>query len=87
MNAAKPGQVQFMQLYVNKNREITKKIVQHAEQRGIKGLFITVDAPQLGRREKDMRTKFEDEASDVLKDSEDRLDRSQGAAKAITVSC
>jgi len=76
-----------MQLYVNKNREITKKIVQHAEQRGIKGLFITVDAPQLGRREKDMRTKFEDEASDVLKDSEDRLDRSQGAAKAITVSC
>ena len=87
MNAAKPGQVQFMQLYVNKDRDITKKIVQHAEQRGIKGLFITVDAPQLGRREKDMRTKFEDEASDVLKDNEDQLDRSQGAAKAITVSC
>lgn len=85
MDAAKPGQVQFMQLYVNKDREITKRIVQHAERRGIKGLFITVDAPQLGRREKDMRTKFEDEASDVLKKSEDQLDRSQGAAKAITV--
>lgn len=41
-----------MQLYVNKDREITKKLVQHAEKRGIKGLFITVDAPQLGRREK-----------------------------------
>ncbi len=38
--------------YVNKDREKTKKIVQHAEQRGVKGLFITVDAPQLGRREK-----------------------------------
>jgi L-lactate dehydrogenase (cytochrome) len=75
-----------MQLYVNKDREITKKIVQHAEQRGIKGLFITVDAPQLGRREKDMRTTFEDDASDVLKNSQHQLDRSQGAAKAITVS-
>jgi isopentenyl diphosphate isomerase/L-lactate dehydrogenase-like FMN-dependent dehydrogenase len=38
--------------YVNKDRNITKKLVQHAEKRGIKGLFITVDAPQLGRREK-----------------------------------
>lgn len=52
VDAAKPGQIQFMQLYVNHNREITKRIVQHAEKRGIKGLFITVDAPQLGRREK-----------------------------------
>lgn len=38
--------------YVNKDRDITKRIVQHAERRGVKGLFITVDAPQLGRREK-----------------------------------
>ena len=38
--------------YVNKDRNITKKLVQHAEVRGVKGLFITVDAPQLGRREK-----------------------------------
>ena len=68
MNASHPGQVQFYQLwgrdcfignlltqpyrYVNKDRDITKKLVQHAEARGIKGLFITVDAPQLGRREK-----------------------------------
>ena len=26
--------------------------MQHAEKRGIKGLFITVDAPELGHREK-----------------------------------
>ena len=38
--------------YVNQDRNITKRIVQHAERRGVKGLFITVDAPQLGRREK-----------------------------------
>ena len=38
--------------YVNKDRAVTKRIVQQAEKRGIKALFITVDAPQLGRREK-----------------------------------
>ena len=40
------------QRYVNKNRAMTKRIVQLAEKRGIQALFITVDAPQLGRREK-----------------------------------
>ena len=55
VSCAAPGQVQFLQLYVNKERSITRKFVEHAESRGIKGLFITVDAPQLGRREKDMR--------------------------------
>lgn len=54
MDEAKPGQVMFFQLYVNKDRAITKRLVQHAEKRGVKGLFITVDAPQLGRREKVM---------------------------------
>lgn len=52
VDAKKGDQVQWLQLYVNKNREITKGIVQSAERRGCKGLFITVDAPQLGRREK-----------------------------------
>ncbi|KAK7036435.1 hypothetical protein VNI00_011632 [Paramarasmius palmivorus] len=85
VDAAKPGQVQFMQLYVNKDREKTKRIVQHAEQRGIKGLFITVDAPQLGRREKDMRMKFEAEDPDeVTKGGNQGVDRSQGAARAIS---
>ena len=69
---------------MNKDRAITKKIVQHAEERGIKGLFITVDAPQLGRREKDMRQKFEDSGSEVQRGSAG-IDRSQGAARAISV--
>ena len=82
VDAAQPGQVQWLQLYVNKNRDVTKKIVQHAEKRGCKGLFITVDAPQLGRREKDMRSKFSDTGSNVQ--SGDNVDRSQGAARAIS---
>jgi L-lactate dehydrogenase (cytochrome) len=69
---------------VNKNREITKKIVKHAEARGCKGLFVTVDAPQLGRREKDMRSKFDDTGSNVQARAGDSVDRSQGAARAIS---
>lgn len=83
-DAAEPGQVQWLQLYVNKDRNITKRIVQHAEKRGCKGLFITVDAPQLGRREKDMRSKFADVGSNVQSTSGDDVDRSQGAARAIS---
>ncbi|KAF8552935.1 hypothetical protein OG21DRAFT_1317694 [Imleria badia] len=85
VDAAVLGQVQFLQLYVNKDREITKRIVQHAEKRGIKGLFITVDAPQLGRREKDMRQKFEaEDPSEVKQAGQGGVDRSQGAARAIS---
>jgi L-lactate dehydrogenase (cytochrome) len=69
MDAAEDGQVQWLQLYVNKDR---------------KGLFITVDAPQLGRREKDMRSKFSDVGSNVQSTSGDDVDRSQGAARAIS---
>ncbi|GLB37706.1 putative conserved region in glutamate synthase [Lyophyllum shimeji] len=85
VDAALPGQVQFFQLYVNKDRKITKRIVQHAEKRGIKGLFITVDAPQLGRREKDMRMKFDaEDPSEVTQAGSEGVDRSQGAARAIS---
>ncbi|EEH21443.1 hypothetical protein PABG_03659 [Paracoccidioides brasiliensis Pb03] len=87
IDARGPNQIQWLQLYVNKDRGITKRIVQHAEKRGCKALFITVDAPQLGRREKDMRTKFSDRGSDVQASdtsSESSVDRSQGAARAIS---
>lgn len=84
VDAKEGDQVQWLQLYVNKDREITKRIVQHAEKRGCKGLFITVDAPQLGRREKDMRSKFDDTGSNVQNTGGDNVDRSQGAARAIS---
>ncbi|KAI9788007.1 MAG: hypothetical protein M1816_007311 [Peltula sp. TS41687] len=84
VDARQGEQVQWLQLYVNKNRAITKRIITHAERRGCKGLFITVDAPQLGRREKDMRSKFDDVGSNVQSAGGDEFDRSQGAARAIS---
>lgn len=84
VDAAEGDQVQWLQLYVNKDRAITKKIIEHAEKRGCKGLFITVDAPQLGRREKDMRSKFTDVGSNVQSTGGHQTDNSQGAARAIS---
>ena len=85
VDAADGKQTQWFQLYVNQDRNITGRIVREAEAAGCKGLFITVDAPQLGRREKDMRSRYTGDQSHVQQqDEDDAVDRSQGAARAIS---
>jgi len=85
MIAAKQGdQVQFYQLYVNGNRKVTEDIVRRAEKGGCKALFVTVDAPQLGRREKDMRNKFTATEANEQKRAGDKVNRNQGTARAIS---
>ena len=81
LEVRQPDQVQFAQLYVNAQRERTEEYVQRLEAGGAKALFVTVDAPQLGRREKDMRNKFTKNA-DVQKGEE--VNRSEGVARAIS---
>lgn len=68
--------MQFFQLYVNKDREKTRKLVQQASEGGCKALCITVDAPCLGAREKDMRNKFSADEPDVQ--SKEELKRDEG---------
>ncbi|CAO3587108.1 unnamed protein product [Absidia cylindrospora] len=84
VDAALATQSQWLQLYVNADREVSKKFVQHAEKRGIKGLFITVDAPQLGRREKDMRQKYDQDTPDEIERNKTEVNRNEGAARAIS---
>jgi 4-hydroxymandelate oxidase len=55
--AAATGPVWF-QLYVYKDRAATHALVQRAEAAGARALVVTVDAPLLGRRERDVRNKF-----------------------------
>jgi len=81
LEVRQPGQIQFGQLYVNAKRERTKEYVQRLEAGGVKAIFVTVDAPQLGRREKDMRNKFT-KNSDVQKG--DDVNRNEGVARAIS---
>jgi 4-hydroxymandelate oxidase len=51
------GPVLF-QLYVYKDRGITRELVQRAERAGARALVVTVDAPVLAVREKDVRNAF-----------------------------
>ncbi len=85
IDAQSNNQTFFVQLYVNRDREITKRYVQHAEARGVKGLFITVDAPQLGRREKDMRMKQVDDSAGAEVQKGQDVKKDQGVARAISV--
>jgi 4-hydroxymandelate oxidase len=48
----------WFQLYVYKDREITKALVQRAEAAGAEAIVLTVDAPGLGTRERDTRNRF-----------------------------
>ncbi|KAL0479558.1 (S)-2-hydroxy-acid oxidase [Acrasis kona] len=48
----------WYQLYILKDRDFTKTLVQRAEASGFKALVVTVDAPRLGNRESDHRNKF-----------------------------
>jgi 4-hydroxymandelate oxidase len=55
--AASAGPVWF-QLYVYKDREATRDLVARVEAAGVRALVLTVDAPRLGRRERDVRNRF-----------------------------
>jgi 4-hydroxymandelate oxidase len=55
--AAASGPVWF-QLYVYKDRGATRALVERAEAAGCRALVVTVDAPLLGRRERDVRNQF-----------------------------
>ena len=48
----------WFQLYVYRDREITRSLVQRAEAAGYKALVLTVDASEIGTREKDVRLAF-----------------------------
>ena len=56
--SAASGPVWF-QLYVYKDREATAGLVHRAEAAGCKALVVTVDAPLWGRRERDVRNRFQ----------------------------
>jgi 4-hydroxymandelate oxidase len=55
--AAASGPVWF-QLYVYRDRAATAALVARAETAGARALVLTVDAPLLGRRERDVRNRF-----------------------------
>jgi isopentenyl diphosphate isomerase/L-lactate dehydrogenase-like FMN-dependent dehydrogenase len=56
--AAAPGAPRWFQLYVFRDRGVTRALVEQAVEHGYGAIVLTVDAPRLGRRERDLRTGF-----------------------------
>lgn len=55
---AEAASPRWFQLYIYKDRDITGALVQRAEAAGAEAIVLTVDAPGLGTRERDMRNCF-----------------------------
>jgi len=56
--AGEAGAPLWFQLYVYRDREATESLVRRAEAAGCEALVLTVDAPVLGTRERDVRNRF-----------------------------
>ncbi len=58
ISAAAPDSNIWFQLYVFRDREITRDLVQRAENAGCRALCLTVTVPVQGKRERDARNRF-----------------------------
>jgi len=75
-------QTHWFQLYVNRDRAVAKDLIARAEAGGCSALFVTVDAPQLGRRDRDMRFKAPQGSS--VQEGDTSVDTSKGTANALS---
>jgi isopentenyl diphosphate isomerase/L-lactate dehydrogenase-like FMN-dependent dehydrogenase len=57
--AAAPGLVQWCQLYVFRDRGVTREHLAEAAEAGCSAVVLTVDTPRLAQRERDLRVGFE----------------------------
>lgn len=56
--AAAPETIKWFQLYIYKDRNVTRRLVERAEKSGFKALVLTVDTPFFGTRLADSKNKF-----------------------------
>jgi L-lactate dehydrogenase (cytochrome) len=57
MSVKQPKQHLIFQLYLNKNRAASEKLIRGLESDGFSAIMLTVDAAMPGKRELDQRTK------------------------------
>lgn len=55
---AAPGAPRWFQLYIFRDRDVTRSLVEQAVEHDYGAIVLTVDAPRIGRRERDLRTGF-----------------------------
>ena len=57
--AAAPEGKRWMQVYLFRDRGVTRAMIEEAAEAGYEALLLTVDAPYAGRRERDLRSGFQ----------------------------
>ncbi|PJN29766.1 alpha-hydroxy acid oxidase [Kitasatospora sp. CB02891] len=80
--AAAPGAPRWLQLYWLRDREALTALVRRAEQADYRALVLTVDAPKVGRRLRDLRNAFALPADLTAANLDPRLTRSAGHSAA-----
>lgn len=73
----------FFQLYVDKQRDKSEKLLRHVEDLGVKAIFVTVDAPVPGKREADERVKADESLSTPMSGAKAKNDAKGGALGRI----
>ena len=84
-----PPPPMWFQLYVFEDRSVTKHLIERAEKAGVAAFAVTVDAPVLGRRERDVRNRFAMRAGMKLENvfdiSSDKAVKVSGSSNANAV--
>jgi 4-hydroxymandelate oxidase len=80
---AQPGQPRWFQLYIHKDRALTRELVERAEAAGYEALVVTVDAPVWAIRERDRRNRFSLPPPLVLANFQRHLDRAGGGMDGL----
>jgi L-lactate dehydrogenase (cytochrome) len=73
----------FFQLYVDKQREKSEKLLRHVEELGVKAIFVTVDAPIPGKREADERVAADETLTTPMSAQKAKNDAKGGALGRI----
>lgn len=73
----------FFQLYVDKQREKSERLLKHVEKLGVKAIFVTVDAPVAGKREADERVKADESTSAPMSGEKAKNDKKGGSLGRI----
>ncbi|KAI4862122.1 FMN-dependent dehydrogenase-domain-containing protein [Hypoxylon rubiginosum] len=69
----------FFQLYVDKDRRKSERLLRMVKERGVKAVFLTVDAPVIGKREADERVKSDESLKAPMSGASAKNDKKGGA--------
>lgn len=76
----------FFQLYVDKQRAKSERLLRDVERQGVKAIFVTVDAPVAGKREADERVKADESISAPMSGAKPKNDSKGGSLGRLMAS-